>query len=182
MAETILFTPRALHEGLYRRMERTMLVHVSCGRYRRTQSPSLLPCASSLAPRPSVQYFDDERKTEMKGVFDLQQLESCISYTDPPLLVLVVGSDCEMRLQAPSHAEAKTWLKFFLVASPNCRVKFKQDSASGFGTPLSGSRTVQAGSSSPLSTTTAESQRSECERSTSTAAAATAAVASASVK
>ena len=91
----------------------------------------------------------------MKGVFDLQILESCVAYNNPPLLVLVVGDDCEMQLQAPNYAEAKTWLKFFLIASPNCRVSFKQDSSSGFGTPSVGARSLESaraapGSSSPL--------------------------------
>ena len=76
----------------------------------------------------------------MKGVFDLQSLESCVAYADPPLLVLVVGSDSEMQLQAPTAAEAKAWLKCFLIASPNCRVSFKQGSQSGFGTPSPGAR------------------------------------------
>jgi hypothetical protein len=117
----------------------------------------------------------------MKGVFDLQSLESCVAYADPPLLVLVVGSDCEMRLQAPTAAEAKAWLKCFLIASPNCRVSFKQGSKSGFGTPSPGVRQLDDSPGGPALTTRGLDSTAT-DGSSVAASSAAAAVAGASIK
>ena len=91
-----------------------------------------------------MKYFEDERKTEMKGVLDLASLTACQMSNEPPELILCVGEgDGQLVLRAGDATDCRQWVKAFLSASPNCQVTFVK---SNLPSALGAMKTAKTGS------------------------------------